>query len=186
MRLFAAIDLPDDVAESLSAALPGGDRLRYVPREQWHVTLAFYGELSEPVLAELSERLGWSARRTPAFGLSLRGAGTFPAQARRGRLLWCGLAGDVEALERLAERALASGRRCGIALEERAFSPHLTLARARHDPVDLRPEVEALSAYASREWTVDELHLVQSRLGPPVSHRRLQSWPLGSSPRSAA
>jgi len=182
MRLFAAIDLPADVAESLAAVLPGDGRLRYVPSGQWHVTLAFYGEVTDSVVPELEARLARAATRTPELRLHLEGGGCFPPGARRARVLWCGVAGDVPALARLAERAVAAGRRCGIDIGDRPFRPHITLARARDHAVNLRSAVETLSSYESREWTADQVHLVRSNLGPPTSHERLRSWALCSAP----
>jgi 2'-5' RNA ligase len=110
--------------------------------------------------------------------LSLRGAGTFPKQAIKARVLWVGIEGDVATLDRLAERCIAAGRRCGLAMQARSFRPHLTLARARRDPVDLRETVTALSSYAGSSWPVTSLRLVHSTLGATVRHETLHEWPL--------
>jgi RNA 2',3'-cyclic 3'-phosphodiesterase len=178
LRLFAALDLSDEASSSLAAAVPFDTRLRYVSREQWHVTVAFYGEVADSLVEELSGRLSRAAARTPAPRLRLAGAGAFPADSRPARVLWCGLGGDVETVKRLAERAVAAGRRTGLDLENRRFRPHLTLARARGEPVDMGAAVSALSSYSGPQWTADELHLVLSHLGPKTRHERLRSWPL--------
>src|SRR3954451_7568960 len=120
MRLFAAIDPPDTEVAALAAA--SGDaipQLRYVPTHQWHITTAFYGEVPDRVVDELGERLGRAAARTAPITLALRGAGTFPKQAAKARVLWVGLDGDVAELSRLAERCVAAGRRCGLPMEDR-------------------------------------------------------------------
>jgi 2'-5' RNA ligase len=179
MRLFAAVDPSPEAISSLSAVLPIDDRLRYVPPEQWHVTVAFYGEVPDPVLAELTERLSRVARRSPVLRLCLAGGGTFPPRARLSRVLWCGVAGDLPQLSRLAERAVAAGRRCGLDLEHRPFRAHLTLARCRREPVELGTAVATLSEHVGPEWIAGELHLVRSHLGPQTRHERLASWPLG-------
>jgi 2'-5' RNA ligase len=178
LRLFAALDLSEEASSSLAASVPFDARLRYVPREQWHVTVAFYAEVADSLTEELADRLSRAAARTPAPRLRLAGAGAFPAGSRPARVLWCGLAGDVETVKRLAERAVAAGRRTGLDLENRRFRPHLTLARARREPVDMNAAVSALSAYSGPEWTADELHLVESHLGPKTRHEKLASWPL--------
>jgi RNA 2',3'-cyclic 3'-phosphodiesterase len=178
VRLFAAIDLPGAVRASLAAVVPADERLRFVPPAQWHVTLAFYGEVEEPVVPQLEERLARAAARTTQLRLALAGGGSFPPAPRPARLLWCGIAGDVALLTRLAERAVAAGRRCGVATDIRPFRPHLTLARARGAPVELQRAVELLASYRSDEWTADLLHLVRSNLGPPVTHERVASWAL--------
>ncbi|MPY64947.1 2'-5' RNA ligase family protein, partial [Streptomyces spongiae] len=92
MRLFAAVLPPADVVDELGhavgalQALPGADRLRWTGRPGWHFTLAFYGEVDEDLVPELSERLERVARRTGPFPLAVRGGGQFG----RGRALWAG------------------------------------------------------------------------------------------------
>src|SRR3954468_18601242 len=132
MRLFTAVYPPPDELDRLAVALgelaPG---LRPVSREQWHITTAFYGEVPDGLVDELTERLARGVARTSPISLSLRGAGTFPKQAAKARVLWVGLDGDVGELSRLADRCVAAGRRSGLRMEHRAFRPHLTVARAR-------------------------------------------------------
>ena len=179
MRLFAAVDPPAAEIAALAAAVHATDgRLRWVPEDQWHVTLAFYGEVADAVVADLTTRLERAAARTPPFTLQLAGVGTFPKQARKARTLWTGVAGEVDVLARLAERCAAAGRRAGLAMEERAFRPHLTLARARREVVDLRERVDDLAAYAGTPWQVTSLRLVHSTLGPQVRHATLAALPL--------
>jgi 2'-5' RNA ligase len=183
MRLFAAVDPPADEVARLTAAL--GEplpALRYVPTDQWHVTTAFYGEVADDVVPELAERLARAAGRTAPMTLALHGIGTFPKQSARARVLWAGIDGDVAVLTRLAERCVAAGRRCGLTMEDRPFRPHLTIARARKDPVDLRATVDSLSSYAGHFWPVASLRLVHSTLRPKVHHETLHEWSLLAAP----
>ncbi|GAA2270703.1 RNA 2',3'-cyclic phosphodiesterase [Streptomyces ruber] len=188
MRLFAAVLPPSEVTEELVPAvaalrrLPGAGRLRWADRANWHFTLAFYGEVGDGVVAELSERLERAARRTDAFPLALRGGGQFG----QGRALWVGAGGDVRTLRLLAERAEAAARKAGVPMEgHRRYRAHLTLARSR-EPFDVRPYVDRLDAFAGRTWTVGELALVRSNLprsGVPGERPRYEtvaSWDLGA------
>ncbi|MFB9462175.1 RNA 2',3'-cyclic phosphodiesterase [Streptomyces cinereospinus] len=187
MRLFAAVLPPADVSRDLAAELavlrklPGADGLRWTGRPGWHFTLAFYGEVGEDVVPELSARLERAAHRTPAFELAVRGGGQFG----HGRALWAGAAGDLATLRLLAERAEAAARKAGLELgEHRRYKAHLTLARSR-DARDLRPYLDALAGFTSRTWTVQELALVRSNLptsGVPGEQPRYEAvarWPLG-------
>jgi 2'-5' RNA ligase len=185
VRLFAAVDPPPAEVAALAAALAdasGGtiEHLRRVPEDQWHLTTAFYGDVPERVLPELVDRLGRAAGRAAPMTLSFRGAGTFPKQAARARVLWAGVDGDLAELARLADRCVASGRRCGLAMEDRSYRPHLTLARARRDPVDLRETLATLSSYAGQSWRPTSLRLVKSTLGSTVTHETLNEFPLKS------
>ena len=182
MRLFAAVYPPEVELTALDSAVTAAGasdgRLRLVPLDQRHVTVAFFGNVDEQVLPELTDRLARAAKRTTSMSLQIQGIGTFPKQSVRARVLWAGLAGDIEGLSRLAERCAAAARRTGIAMEDRAFRPHLTIGRSRHDPVDARNVVDELNDYAGSSWPVTELRLMLSKLGPKVTHELLQKWPL--------
>ncbi|MFJ7149483.1 RNA 2',3'-cyclic phosphodiesterase [Streptomyces sp. NPDC100445] len=188
MRLFAAVLPPADVIDELAAEaarlheLPGADGLRWTPRPGWHLTLAFYGEVTDDLVPALSERLARAAGRTAPFALRLAGGGQFG----HGRALWAGVRGDVEALRLLAGRAEAAARKAGVSMgEHRRYQGHLTLARSR-EAVDVRPFVTALTQYAGPAWTVADLALVRSHLprsGVPGEQPRYEAvarWALGA------
>ena len=179
MRLFAAIDPPESAVKDLRWAIgTTDDTLRWVAEEQWHITLAFYGEVSDAVAEGLVERLERAAARTPPLSLQLAGAGCFPNRPNAARVLWIGVDGAVPDLARLAERCTAAGRREGLAMEKRRFQAHLTLARAR-TPVDVSKRLAALWPYAGPAWPATSLRLVRSTLGPKTRHETLVEWPLG-------
>lgn len=177
MRLFVALDLPDPVRADLAAAVDAvraqaPPRLRWPPPERWHLTLAFLGEVDDGRLAALLPRFARVAGRHPAPTLAVAGAGRFD-----GRVLWAGLAGDTEALGRLAASLTAQARHAGLPMEERPFRAHLTLARSDR-PVGLAPVVAALAGHRGPTWTASEVHLVRSALGPRPVYTTLHSWPL--------
>jgi 2'-5' RNA ligase len=182
VRLFVALTPPTAVVEELRAVTeplradhPG---LRWVAPEQWHLTLAFLGEVGDATRPDLVERLGRVARRNLPLVLSLGAGGRFS-----GRVLWTRVRGESDAVSRLAASVQAAARRCGLPVESRPYRPHLTLARARGDDADLRPAVARLADFEGRRWTADELHLVRSHLGAgpggTARHEPLVSWPLG-------
>ncbi|MFE9450601.1 RNA 2',3'-cyclic phosphodiesterase [Streptomyces sp. NPDC006739] len=186
MRLFAAVLPPEDAADELAEVvgrlkrLPGADGLRWTGRPGWHFTLAFYGEVAQEVVPDLSDRLERAARRSAAFPLAMAGGGQFG----HGRALWAGAGTGVEPLRLLADRAEAAARKAGVPMgEHRRYKAHLTVARSR-DTVDTRPYVDVLRAFAGRTWTVTELVLVRSNLpasGVPGEQPRYEAvarWPL--------
>lgn len=187
MRLFAAVLPPPEAIRELASIvrgleeLPGARGLRWTERPAWHFTLAFYGEVAEDVVPDLSERMARAVRRTPPFPLSLGGGGHFGD-----RTLWVGASGDLRTMRLLADRAESAARRAGVEMgEHRDYRPHLTLARSRGQ-ADLRPYAVALKAFAGQEWTVGELILVRSllpRSGTPGEQPRYQTverWGLGA------
>ncbi|MET9441577.1 RNA 2',3'-cyclic phosphodiesterase [Streptomyces sp. NPDC006610] len=187
MRLFAAVLPPEQVVRELAVEvdalrrLPGADALRWTGRPGWHFTLAFYGEVADGLVPGLAARLERAAHRTAPFSLAVSGGGQFG----HGRALWAGAAGDLDALRLLADRAEAAARKAGVPMgEHRRYKAHLTVARCR-DAVDVRPYVDALSAFAGSTWTVADLALVRSNLprsGVPGEQPRYEAvarWPLG-------
>jgi RNA 2',3'-cyclic 3'-phosphodiesterase len=182
VRLFAAVAMPDDVVADLDAVISRhrDDVLAWTLPEQWHITLAFYGQVEDTRVPELKGRLTRAAKRYPVMSLALAGAGRFDE-----RTLWLSCSGDVGTLRTIARSVAAAGRRIGAASAEETFRfrAHVTLARTRH-PVDLRPYVAALDAYRSRSWTVDAVSLVRSHLGAGPERRSryevLSMHPLGA------
>jgi RNA 2',3'-cyclic 3'-phosphodiesterase len=182
VRLFAAVTLPADVVADLDAVLAGhrDDVLAWTLPEQWHITLAFYGQVEDTRVPDLKGRLTRAAKRYPVLSLGLDGAGRFGE-----RTLWIGCSGDVATLRGIARSVAAAGRRVGAASADETFRfrAHVTLARTRR-PVDLRPYVAALDAYRSRSWTVDAVSLVCSHLGAGAERRSryqtLSTHPLGA------
>ncbi|MFC0600052.1 RNA 2',3'-cyclic phosphodiesterase [Streptomyces palmae] len=186
MRLFAATYPPPDALAALATAvaglrdLPGADRLRWTGEDGWHFTLAFYGEVPDELVPELGERLGRAAHRSRPHTLRLTGGGRFAH-----RVLWVGAEGDLAVMSRLADSATAAGRRLGLDMEQRAYTPHLTIARGRARHADLAGFAAALADFRTAAWTEGELHLVRSRLpaggvlGAQPRYETVGSWPLG-------
>jgi len=125
IRLFTAIDLPDDVADTLKrrqAGLPGA---RWRDRDHLHLTLAFYGEIDERQADDLVVGLERAATGGP-FEIELEGVGAF-GDAHRSSTLWAGVAAG-ERLGVLAGRCRSAAERAGVVMERRTYRPHVTLA----------------------------------------------------------
>ena len=171
MRLFVAIRLPEHVVAHVDDALAGARSehpdLRWVPPERWHLTLAFFGEVAERDVPALREKINRRLVRCASMRLQVAGAGRFD-----GRVLWVGIAGDVERLTSIATR---------IAFDPRPYRPHLTVARTRH-PIDLRPVVDRVRTYAGPPWHADRIELIESHLGPIPTYTTVDAWTLPGAP----
>jgi 2'-5' RNA ligase len=171
MRLFVALDLPDEVVAAVSARVEAAGSLpaalRWVVPQQWHITLAFYGEVDERKVDDLTERLARAARRTEPFALTLGDPGRF-GSARRARVVWLGLHDGGEQLARLAASARAAGRRVGLRRDDLApdyrYRPHITLARVVPS-TDVEQVLDALRSPERPTWTAHEAILVRSDPG---------------------
>ena len=175
MRCFIAVELSDELRRPLGRLVEGIAEARPVPPQQLHLTLAFLGELDDPSRALVCRELATVA--TPSFELRFARCGCFPDQ-RRPRVLWAAPARQP-LLEQLAQEVTAAIVRCGIVLEERSFTPHITLARIK---APARPDLVRFlnaSCAALPPLAVTGFHLFSSTLSPQGAlHTLLQSFPL--------
>lgn len=183
-RLFAALLASDDALADLDAAVaPLRDEwttLRWTPPSMWHLTVAFFGDVVEGRVPELSTRLERAAGRHEALTLRFADGGGFSRPARA-NIVYAGVDGSIPALQALADSCSAAGRRIGLAMEDRPYRPHLTLARVKgRAPIDVRPLVERLDGYVGPTWTSSEMVLMRSHLGPQTWYEPIGRWPLGA------
>ncbi|MFD0278071.1 RNA 2',3'-cyclic phosphodiesterase [Kitasatospora sp. NPDC127111] len=187
LRVFVALAPPDDAKDELARALQPAyatyPRLRWNRIEDWHITLAFLGELPSTTVPMLQSALAGSTASHPALHLRLRGGGHFDQ-----RLLWSGIDGDLEGLHLLAADIRDVIRSCGIEFRDRPLRPHLTLARSRRDDATSVPQAAAgLTGFVGRPWWTERLHLVGSNIGRgpgPIRYRDIESWRFGAAVRA--
>ncbi|MET8684758.1 RNA 2',3'-cyclic phosphodiesterase [Streptomyces sp. NPDC004732] len=180
---FIALAPPDDakneLAHALGPAYAAHPDLRWNRIEDWHVTLAFLGELPVPIVKRLRAPLADLAAARPPLRLALLGGGHFDE-----RVLWSGIEGDLEGLHELAEAVRARVRDCGIVFAERPLRPHLTLARARrYDTASVAAAAACLDGFTGRSWQTERLHLVGSTVSGHLGPRRYQdidAWSLAA------
>lgn len=170
MRLFVAVEL-DDASLAVVAAeqqralrrLRAKSSLRLVDPAQVHLTLAFLGEIASPISESIIDAMGKHLDEVAPFRLALGGFGVFPPRGAP-RILWLGiLKGEREttALQSAVARRLTA---LGVTLEERAFRPHVTIARWRDSRPSDRRAVLDTAPEARVEMTVDRVTLFESRL----------------------
>jgi 2'-5' RNA ligase len=174
-RLFVALEPPEPVRRRIAGAASALRRaagaaasdVRWVSEENLHLTLQFLGAVPEERVAAVEKAVSDAASAARPLSLEVKGAGGFP-NARRPRVVWLGLSGDVPALSALVTALGARLTPLGFAPEARPFSAHLTLGRAR-DPRGAPGLGGALAAAAQDggvAWRAAELVLFESHLSP--------------------
>ena len=162
MRLFVAIDLAFPLRQALSRLAGGLPGARWIPPENYHLTLRFLGEMPGHRAEELDMAL--AALRGRGFSLQLGGVGV-QEKAGRSVALWAGVERNP-ALEHLQAKVETAVQRIGFEPERRRFSPHVTLARL--DGAPSAKLVEWLQAHAlarAEPMPVRHFTLFSSRLG---------------------
>ena len=177
MILFAALPIPDGIAKDLARLQKGVSGARWRPREALHITVCYFGEVTDDEAEELDRHI--ASRPFPPLDISLRGPGHYGSNPPHA--LWTAVA-DNPALTRLHEHCKTSARRAGITVERRLYRPHVTLAYLRED-VDAGRVIrfeQRLAGWKSEPFLADELQLWSShwkKTGPNL-YRVEATYPL--------
>jgi 2'-5' RNA ligase len=180
LRLFVAFDVAPGAADEIERAIASWrDRLpgaRWVPRENWHVTVKFLGQTRPSLEAWVGDRVGEAARSCGPVETRLSRLGRFPERGRA-RVLWAGLedpAGRLVGIAATLDAALAEE----VRPEARPFSAHLTFARS--DPPLALPTDFVETSLEAVPTRVEAITLFRSHLGRPAPrYEPLRVFPLG-------
>jgi len=177
MRLFTALDVPDALRAQI-ARLRAPEALdgRWVPPEQYHVTLRFIGETSPDGADRLAAQL--DRVQAPPVEVVPHGLDVLPSR-RRPSVLIVGFE-RAEALLTLYETVSEVLESEGLEPEDRSYRPHVTLARVRD------VSAEAVHRFLNRHeagdlpsFRAEAFHLYESTLTPEGAvHERRRSFPL--------
>jgi 2'-5' RNA ligase len=159
-RLFVALSIPDDVAQSLARLQTGVPGARWQTREQLHLTLRFIGEADGRLAGSVHDALSTIA--APGFELALHGVGEFGG--KRPAALWAGVRPN-EPLMHLQRKIETALQRVGFPADRPRYLPHVTLARLRGtQPGHVMDYLTDHALYSSRPFTEAAFILYSSLL----------------------
>ncbi|HLK24997.1 MAG TPA: RNA 2',3'-cyclic phosphodiesterase, partial [Caulobacteraceae bacterium] len=176
IRLFAALSIPPEVGQMLAQRQHGLPGARWRPLESLHITLRFFGEVSERVAEDLDLELERVAG-APLI-LALAGVGAFD-EAGDVHAVWAGVEADAN-LAQLARRCERAARQAGLTPERRAWRPHLTLAYLRRgEAARVASWMQANALLRSPAFRAEAFGLYSSWPGGEgTSYRLERSYPL--------
>lgn len=169
-RTFCAVELSDHVRERLREHIR---RLREaVPEaaagwtrvENIHLTLKFFGNVDVDRIPAISEAASRAVKEFSPFQIGVGATGVFPKPSRA-QVLWIGVSdpsGKLSSLQRQLENECA---REGFEKEDRAYRPHLTIARLRKpDGARRLADIHLKMEFEPAEIEMKELVVFRSEL----------------------
>jgi 2'-5' RNA ligase len=179
MRVFSGLSLTEGLREAIRTGWEEMDarmrtQVRAVAPQNWHLTLYFYGEIDEEMLSRICDAYDCVYASLSAVRVTLGEWGAFPA-TRSARVIWAGLREGAEKVCETKRRLDGAHREARIPWDQKAFRPHITVARAKNKPVRLT--VKELPAETG---ILDRIGIFRSTLTPAGSvYEWLREYKLG-------
>jgi 2'-5' RNA ligase len=172
LRAFVAVELDTRVraavVEVIEQLRSPGDGVKWVQRENLHLTLQFLGQTPAGQVADICHAIAEAVAASTPLELEIRGTGAFP-NARRPRTVWLGVTEGSAALATVQKQVQKALKRLGFPPEARAFSPHLTIGRVREGgppSSKLSAAIAALADQSCGRCPIAEVVLFSSELTP--------------------
>lgn len=174
-RLFVAVRPPSEILDFLIGLMGGIAGARWQDDDQLHLTLRFIGEVDRHTARDIHAALG-AIYQLP-FKLAVAGLGMFE---KRGvpHTIWAGITPQepVRMLHKKVDHAVA---RVGLPADERAFHPHITLARLNRSAGPVFDFLAGSGRVAGPPFRVDAFGLFESQLTPDGAvYTELERYPL--------
>ncbi len=176
MRIFAALEVPEEIKDLMSVAqreLKRSDAdVAWVEPHNMHLTLKFFGETDDVSAKGIGRVLDSVSSGIQPFECSLEGMGAFP-NILNPRVIWSGVRLNRDKIEKMAASIDSGANEIGFDKEERPYSAHVTLGRVRSSR-----NMPELSRFLKKPlvpevfFNVDRIHLFKSTLssrGPVYS-----------------
>lgn len=174
LRLFVGIELPEAVRQALAELREAHPAARWHEPEQLHLTLSFIGQVEQGRVQGIAQAL--VNPPGPSFKLAVQSVDYF-GSAERPRIIWAGVA-DSAPLHRLQQQVEERLLPLGLQLDERPYTPHITLARVRQG-LPLQAFLQRHGALALPAFPVEHICLFLSSGGDQsVRYQVLERFPL--------
>ena len=136
IRSFLAVEIPlsnkEKILKLINSFIEKSDSLiKWVSKDNLYITLKFIGELNTDHISTIQKSLTERLSSVPAFDMHINGLGVFP-NSRKPRIFWLGFDQNKN-LERIVSSIENCAVNLGYEANDKPFSPHLTIGRARRD-----------------------------------------------------
>jgi len=177
LRTFIAIELPPELRrrivehiDRLRCELPGV-RASWLREDNLHLTLKFLGNVRVTEIPKLSGAIARAVSGSRPFELTIAGCGVFPPKGRP-NVLWIGVSSSRDStpdtrhpLSLLKSAIDDECSKAGFPREQRAFHPHLTIARLRKRGDERRlAQIHLSIDFPPHRFSVSDVVLFKSEL----------------------
>ncbi len=156
--MFCAVELPEDVRAQLQEHIAGLRKEVPDAAASWsrveniHLTLKFFGNVELDRIPTISAAATRATEQFSMFQIGIGNTGVFP-RASRAQVLWIGVSDPSGQLSALQKRFEDESVAAGFPKEERAYKPHLTIARLR------KPEAARRLADSHLQMTFEPIEI---------------------------
>lgn len=172
MRTFVALEIPEDSLQKIGIIQKSiqnriHSHVSWVKPESMHITLKFIGEIDNKRIEDLKMHINDLCEKINPFQIDMKGFGCFPS-IRNPKILWLGFV-ENQAMKTLAEEIEIACLNTGIPVEDRSFSPHLTLGRVKSSLSSaeiefIRSMIDSQKKELYTQWIGSQVVLFQSKL----------------------
>ena len=182
-RIFIAVDISEEARQKVAEYIGelkrefSNIKVGWDRPEKLHLTLKFLGDTEENQLEKLKEIVEKIAGQFSNLKFQISNTGVFPSP-RNARVLWLGVNGDVEELQKINSVLEVECEKIGFKKEKRIFKPHLTIARIR-EPQKSKNLVQKHLAnkFEPVSFEVCEIVIYESKLQPTGSvYKKVSSF----------
>ncbi|MFH0763824.1 MAG: RNA 2',3'-cyclic phosphodiesterase [Candidatus Omnitrophota bacterium] len=174
MRTFIAIELSDEIKDTLAQIQShlkyAGADVKWVEKDNIHLTLKFLGEIDEKKCEKVKAVLDEIAKSVKPFEISIKDIGAFP-KMEFPRVIWVGLDKGAKESTELAAKVDESLSKLGFDRGTRPFAAHLTVGRVRSpkNKEALKEKIMGCGERVTGNEEISSVILFQSTLTPAGS-----------------
>ena len=174
MRTFIAIELSEDIKAALARVESHlkyfGADVKWVGKNNIHLTIKFLGEITEEKCEKVKAALDEAVKAVAPFEISMKDIGAFP-NIDFPRVIWAGIDKGAKESFELAGRIDEMLSIIGFDKDARAFAAHLTIGRVRSakNKEALKENLTKHPPEIARVHLVSSVVLFQSELTPTGS-----------------
>ncbi|MFH1760547.1 MAG: RNA 2',3'-cyclic phosphodiesterase [bacterium] len=171
MRTFIAIELPEGIKDSIEGQTEKlkvtATGLKWVTRDNLHITLKFLGWVDEMKLKEIKKTVKKLGSRTSPFEIEVNSLGGFPSR-HNPKILWAGIGKGREETEKFANELEEELVESGFEKEAKKFHAHVTLCRTKEKggSMETKNFIKELSNYKFGSFWANSISIIKSTLKP--------------------